>query len=83
MNRMDRTISGVILKFTGADLPVEEIEEPFKGVSFAIIFERPDATSNGEVRPMKIYVGGQGFYRTRGDGKSGRWLRGTKEGLAI
>lgn len=77
-NRIDRSVAQIVLKFTGANLPVEIVDEPVGGVNYAIIFGPPDATSGGEVRPMRIYVGGKGFFRTRGDNHGARWERNNR-----
>lgn len=69
MNRMDRSVAAVIRQFSGADIVVEEVEEPIDGVKYAVIFERPDATSNSPVKFMKIYIGGRGMWR------GGKYLR--------
>jgi Domain of unknown function (DUF6362) len=61
--RIDRSIALMVEQFVGVTLPIEYGEEPIDKTPFAIIFERPDATSNGEVRLMKIYIGGRGFWR--------------------
>lgn len=67
-NRIDRSVSAIIKQFTGTDIPVERVEEPYKGAIYAIIFDPPDQTSEGVVKPMKIYIGGQGMW------KDGKWL---------
>lgn len=74
LNRIDRSICRIIEKFTGTIIEIEKINEPYKGTAYAMIFEPTARTSNGEVRPAKIYISDKGFWRTRGDGKPGRWL---------
>lgn len=63
LNRIDRSITHIIAQFAGNDLPVEYIEEPYRGAEYAIIFEHPDPTSNNPVKLMRIYVGGKGFWQ--------------------
>lgn len=72
--RIDRSIARMIEEFVGASLPIEYLEEPYEETPHAIIFSPPNATSDGEVRPTKIYIGGKGMYKTKGDGKPGRFL---------
>jgi hypothetical protein len=67
-NRIDRSVARIIRQFVGVNIPVERIEEPYQGVAYAIIFEK--ATGEvGEVKFMKIYVGGKGMWR------AGRYLK--------
>jgi hypothetical protein len=62
LNRIDRSICKIVRRFAGADLEVEEIEEPYKGAKYALVYERP-GTIGGEVKIMKVYVGGQGYFK--------------------
>ena len=53
MNRIDRSVVRIIRQFANADIPVEHIEEPYQGVSYALIFERTNPTSSGEIQLMR------------------------------
>lgn len=72
LNRIDRSIVAIILKFTGANIPVERIEEPYAKTKYAMIWEKP-VGPHGEVRIKKVYVGGMGFM------KNGRKVRDGRE----
>lgn len=61
-NRINRSISRMILQFTGASIPVERIEEPYKGATYAMVLESPPGP-HGECVVMKVYVGGLGFVK--------------------
>lgn len=61
-NRIDRSVSLMIAQFVGADIEVEEIEEPYKNAPFALLFDRPDQFG-APVVVRKVYVGGIGFMR--------------------
>lgn len=67
-NRIERSICAIIRKFAGVDLDVERVEEPYKGASYAMVFERPTGTE-APVLIQKVYVGGMGMM------KNGRRLR--------
>ncbi len=68
-NRIDRSVARIIRQWVGVDIPVERVEEPYEGVSYAIIFEKPPGPIGTEVRLMKVYIGGKGLW------KAGRYLR--------
>lgn len=68
MNRINRSVAKIVRQFAGVDLPVEYLEEPYRGVVYAMVWEYPDR-SGSSVTPMKIYIGGRGLW------KQGRWLR--------
>jgi Domain of unknown function (DUF6362) len=69
LNRIDRSVARIIKNFTNADIPIEYIEEPYQGVVYAMIFEKPPGPVTGEITLMRIYVGGKGIW------KAGRYLR--------
>ena len=69
LNRIDRSVVRIIREFTGTEIPVEHIEEPYQGVSYALIFQPTNPTSAGEIQFMRIYIGGKGMW------KRGRYLR--------
>lgn len=70
LNRINRSVARIVREFAGVDLPVEYIEEPYRGVVYAMIWQPPNRTSSSStVVPMKIYIGGKGMW------KAGRWLR--------
>jgi hypothetical protein len=75
LNRIDRSVAKIIRRFAGPDIPVEIIEEPFKGAVYAMIWEKSPGPVMGEVTLMRIYVGGKGMW------KAGRWLRNGTEKL--
>jgi hypothetical protein len=62
MNRIDRSIAAIILKFAGVGITVERIDEPYKGTHYAMILEKP-AGPHGAVFIRKVYVGGLGYVR--------------------
>jgi hypothetical protein len=68
INRLDRSVARIIRRWAGVDIPVEHIEEPYQGVSYAIIFEKAPGPV-GEIKMMRIYIGGKGIW------KAGRYLR--------
>jgi hypothetical protein len=83
-NRIDRSICAIIQQFVGVDLPVERIEEPYRGQVYAMVWEYPQGPVSGEVKLMKIYIGGRGLWQAgKGflDGRRGYGLR-TAERLA-
>jgi hypothetical protein len=63
LNRIDRSIIRIIHQFTGADIPVEYVDEPLDGVVYAIIFEKAPGPVTGEIQFMKIHIGGKGMWR--------------------
>ena len=67
-NRIDRSVAAIIRKWTGTDIPVEVVEEPHQGVTYAFIWEKAPGPV-GVVKLMRIYVGGRGMW------KAGRYLR--------
>lgn len=67
-NRIDRSVCAIIRKFAGADLDVERVDEPYKGASYAMVFDRPTGT-DAPVLIQKVYVGGMGMM------KNGKRLR--------
>lgn len=67
-NRIDRSICAIIRKFAGADIEVERVDEPYKGASYAMVFERP-TNPDAPVLIQKVYVGGMGMM------KNGKRLR--------
>lgn len=62
LNRIDRSISAIILKFTGANIEVEKIEEKYKDTAYAMILDK-SAGPHGEVMVRKVYVCGVGFMK--------------------
>lgn len=65
-NRIDRSVSAIILRFTNANIPVEPIDEPFKGVNYSFVYDKPPGPHGGEVLIQKVYVADRGFwYRGR------------------
>jgi hypothetical protein len=72
-NRINRSVVKIITQFTGTDLPVEFVDEPFENTVHAMIWEHAPGPVTGKIELMKIYVGGRGFWR---DGKyfnDGQW----------
>lgn len=63
LNRMDRSVVAIIKQFASVTLPVEKIEEPFDGPKYSLVTDRLPGPHGGEVRVMKVYIGGDGFYR--------------------
>lgn len=61
-NRIDRSISAIIQQFTGANIPVERVEEPYKGATYALVYERLSGP-HGECVIQKVYIGGLGFMK--------------------
>lgn len=61
-NRIDRSICAMIGKFAGANVAVERVEEPYKGATYAMVFERPEGR-DAPVLVQKVYVGGLGMVR--------------------
>jgi hypothetical protein len=61
-NRIDRSICAVIRQYAGANVAVERIEEPYKGATYAMVFERPEGR-DAPVLIQKVYVGGLGMMR--------------------
>lgn len=61
-NRIDRSVCAIIRKFADVNLDVEVVEEPFKGATHAMVFERPSGT-DGPVLIQKVYIGGVGMMR--------------------
>jgi hypothetical protein len=70
MNRIDQSVRAIVLEFAGVDVPVEYLTEPLNGCVYAFIMEPVHASAaGGEIRHMRIYIGGRGVWR------AGRWLR--------
>lgn len=61
-NRIDRSICAIIRKFAHAELDVERVEEPYKGATYAMVFERAVGTE-APVLIQKVYIGGMGMMR--------------------
>jgi hypothetical protein len=62
MNRIDRSICAMIGEFASVNVAVERIEEPYKGATYAMVFERPEGR-DAPVLIQKVYVGGLGMMR--------------------
>lgn len=62
MNRIDRSIAAIIHQFANVNIPVEKIDEPYKGTHYAIVHERPEGP-HGQVVIKKVYVGGLGYMK--------------------
>jgi Domain of unknown function (DUF6362) len=73
LNRINRSTAAIIREFCGVQLEVEHVEEPYKGVVYAMVWEYPTGSSGKTVIPMRIYVGGRGLW------KAGKWLRTGEE----
>jgi hypothetical protein len=68
-NRIDRSVAKIIQQWVGANIPVERIEEPYQGQTYAMIWEKSPGPVTGQIRHMRIYIGGKGLWRR------GRFLR--------
>lgn len=69
-NRIDRSIARLIFHLHGVDIPVERLEEKYKGVAYAMVWgERPNGDITTEIAPRKVYIGGKGLW------KEGKYLR--------
>jgi hypothetical protein len=74
VNRINRSVSAIILKFAGVDVPVCPIDEPYKGAVYAMIFEKPPGPhGEAEILIKKVYVADRGFW------KNGKRLRNGQE----
>lgn len=62
LNRIDRSMVAIIGKFMGGGVEVEEIDEPYRGTPYALVFERP-TIMNAPIQVLKVYVGGLGMVR--------------------
>jgi hypothetical protein len=68
-NRVDRSVAAIVHEFAGADLPVEHLDELPDATHAMVWGERPAGEVSGEIKLMKIYIGGRGLWR------KGKWLK--------
>lgn len=61
-NRIDRSVCAIIRQFAGVEVDVERVDEPYKGATYAMVFERPTGT-DAPVVIRKVYVGGIGMVK--------------------
>jgi hypothetical protein len=63
LNRIDRSVSEIIKRFVGVHIDIEVLEEPYKGASYAMVWEKSPGPHGGEVLIQKVYVGGVGYVK--------------------
>lgn len=73
LNRIDRSVVAIIAQFANVSLSFEDIDE--RGASWAVTATPLPGPHGAEAKPMKVYVGGDGYFR------GGKRLRNGQEVL--